>query len=265
MILTLVSRTLRDQHRLFVGWVVGLAALLLVLGAMWPSIRDMPGFDELLAGYPKGMRELFNLDAMSTGLGFFNAELFTLVLPALFIGFGVTRGAWLIAGEEEAGITEVLLVTPLSTTTLYLGRAAALTVSVFLLGGVVASLTLLMSALFSMEVSPLDAAIGSLAMGLIGLEYGLLALSVGAMTGRRTVALVVGGVAAVAGYVVYVAGLLVTALDPLLPWSPFYQALEGGPLSSTFPPRLGWLVLGSVVVLFAGIPLFARRDNRAGR
>lgn len=264
MLITLVTRTLRDQRRLFIGWAVGLSSILLIMGAMWPSIRDMPALNEMLSGYPEGMRELFNIDAMTTGMGFFNTELFTLVLPAMFIAFGVTRGAALIGGEEEAGIIEVLLVTPLSTTTLYLSRAVALFVSVAILGAMVFVMTLVTSALFSMGVGALEAAIGTLAMCLLGLEFGYLAFAVGAMTGRRGLALAIGGVAAVAAYVVYVAGLLVDALDPLLPWSPFYQALEGGPLTSTFPPRLGLLVLGALVVLVAAIPVFSRRDIRAG-
>ena len=182
MLIAIVRRTLRDQRRSLVGWTLGLAALLLVEAALWPSVRDMAGLDELLAGYPEGMKELFNLDSMGTGIGFLNAELFTLVLPALFIGFGVARGARLVAGEEESGMIEVLLVTPLSTTMLYLGRAVGLFLSVFFLGGVVLGMTLLISVGFSMGVTPVDAAIGSLSLSLLGLEYGFVALAVGAMT-----------------------------------------------------------------------------------
>ena len=40
---------------------------------------------------------------MTSGLGFLNAELFSLMLPVLFLIYAIARGARLVAGEEEAG------------------------------------------------------------------------------------------------------------------------------------------------------------------
>jgi ABC-2 type transport system permease protein len=259
----LFRKTLRDQRRSLVGWSIGIVALVMVEGAIWPSIRDMPNFDELLESYPEGMKEVFGVEGMTTGVGFLNAELFTLVLPALFIIFGIARGARLVAGEEEAGTLEILLVTPLSTTRLVLEKAAALLVSVVLLGLVCASSTVLASAFFSMDVPLGSVAVGSLAMVLLGVEYGWLALTIGAATGRRAVALGTAGVAVVAAYVLYVAGLLVDEVSGWMPWSPFHQALADGPLDEALPARFGWLVLGAVVLLAAAPPIFARRDIRA--
>jgi ABC-2 type transport system permease protein len=99
-------------------------------------------------------------------------------------------------------------------------------------------------------------------MVLLGLEYGFLALAVGAMTGRRSVAIGVPSVAAVGAYVLYVGGLMVDSLTGWLPWSPFHQALADGPLSSGVPFRFAWLVLGAVAVVVAAAPVLARRDIR---
>lgn len=261
----IAAKTVWDQRRSLLGWSIGLVALLVLEGALWPSVRDMPDLDQLLSGYPEGMKEVFSLDAMDTGVGFLNAELYTLLLPALFIGFGVARGARLVAGEEEAGTLEILLVTPVSTTGLYLAKALGLLVSMLALGCVVFGATLAVSAAFSMEVSLGQALVGSMALLLLGLEYGWLALAVGAMTGRRGVALGITAVAAVGGYVLYVGGLIVNALETWLPWSPFHQALADGPLDGTLPPRFGWLALGAAAALVSALPVFARRDIRVGR
>ena len=66
-------------------------------------MRDMPNLDEFLSSYPDALKKAFNLGAMTTGTGFLNAELYTLVLPILFLVFGISRGSRLVAGEEEAG------------------------------------------------------------------------------------------------------------------------------------------------------------------
>ena len=262
MLVNVFTKTLHDQRRSLTGWSIGVATLILVEGALWPSMRDMPNLDEFLASYPDALKKAFNLGAMTTGTGFLNAELYTLVLPILFLVFGISRGARLVAGEEEAGTLEVVLVTPVSTTRLLLEKAAGLLLALCVLGGVAGASTLLASGLFSMGVSPSSIAVGSLSMVLLGLEYGFLALGVGAMTGRRSFAIGVPSVAAVAAYVVYVAGRMVDELSGLLPWSPFHQALAEGPLGSGLPARFALLVLGAVVVVAVAAPVFARRDIR---
>jgi ABC-2 type transport system permease protein len=255
-------KTVRDQRRGLVGWSVGLTVLLLVEGALWPSVRDMPAFDELVEGYPEPMKELFDLDAMSTGTGFLNAELFTMVLPALFIVYAVARGARLVAGEEEGGTLEIVLVTPASTTRVLLEKAAGLLVAVLVLGLVCAGATLLVGRMFAMGLPPGGVLAGSLAVSLLGVEFGFVSLAVGAMTGRRVLALVAGGVAALAAYVLYVSGTLVDDLADWLPWSPFHQALAAGPIDTQLPASLAWLVLGAAVAIAAAPPVFARRDIR---
>jgi len=256
----LFLKTLRDQRRALIGWGAGVVALVLVEGAFWPSMRDMKGLDEFLASYPEGLQKLFNMEAMTTGTGFFNAEVYTLMLPVFFIIFGVTRGTRLIAGEETDGTLDVLLVTPLSTTRIYLEKAAALLVAVVVLGIVATLATLAASVFFGLDIGVGSALVGALAMVLFGVEFGWLALSVGAMTGRRAAATGTAAVAAVAAYVLYVAGLMVDGLHPYLPWSPFQQALAEGPLDASVPARFGWLLLGAAVALVVAPPLFARRD-----
>lgn len=262
MNMPVLAKTLRDQRRGMIGWSGGIAALLLVEGALWPSVKDMPQLDELLAGYPEPMKELFDLDAMSTGVGFLNAELFTLVLPVLFIVYGIARGARLVAGEEEAGTLEMVLVTPFSTTRVLVEKALGLMTSVALLGLVCGLMTAAVAGLFHMGIPIGHVLVASLAVVLLGIEYGLVALAVGALTGHRLVSIAAAGSAAVAAYVLYVAGMLVHGVADWMPWSPFHQALSDGPLAGGVPSGFVWLVLGSLAAFLLAPPVFARRDIR---
>jgi ABC-2 type transport system permease protein len=260
MLRTVYSKALRDQRRALLGWGIGIALLMSIMAAIWPSFRDMPDVEQFLANYPEEMRELFNIETMTTGTGYFNAELYSMLLPILFIIFGIGRGARAIAGEEEAGTLDVLLVTRVSPATLVVQQAAALAAGVAVLGAVLFLSTMAMSAAFDMGVGLGAAATGAVAMVLLGIEFGWLALAIGAATGRRAWAIAIPAIFAVGGYVLYLVGQLVESVEPWMPLSPFYQAIEGGPLGAGLPVAYIWLVLPALVVLVPAAMWFNRRD-----
>jgi ABC-2 type transport system permease protein len=257
------AKSVRDQRWALTGWSIGVFLLVLTEAAVWPTMRDMPDLQRFLDSYPKALRELFNLDAMVSGTGFMNAELFTLMLPMLFIFFGVTRGSRMIAGEEEAGSLEVVLVTPVSTRALVLQKTAALVSTLVVLGLVLVLVLSVCSTIFGLGIGIGDVLAGSLAMVLLGAEFGCLALAIGAMTGRRAVALGLAGSAAVAAYVLYALGLIVDAVEPWQPLSPFQQALAHGPLGGSPPLSLVWVAAAALLVVTASVPVFGRRDLRS--
>jgi ABC-2 type transport system permease protein len=255
-------KSLRDQRRALIGWGIGIVLTVAAMAALWPSVRDM--FDrELLAAYPEAMQRLFDIESMHTGAGFLNTELFSIVLPAMFIIYGIGRGARLVAGEERDGTLEVVIVSPVSRVRILLHKAAALAVGIVALGVLLLAAVVLASAAFDMGIPAGHAAIGTLAMVLIGIQHGWLALAVGAATGRRALAVGVAGTVAMAGYLLYVMGALVDAVEPWQPLSPFTQAISAGPVSGTVPWGFAWLALAAVVFLVAALPLFDRRDIAA--
>ena len=65
-----------------------------------------------------------------------------------------------------------------------------------------------------MGVGAAELAGAVLSIALLGVEFGWLALAVGAATGRRGYAIAVASAAAVAAYVLFVAGQLVDAVEP---------------------------------------------------
>jgi beta-exotoxin I transport system permease protein len=261
MFRSVFTKSLRDQYRGLIGWSFGLVSLVMIMAALWPSVRDMPDLEKFLRNYPEAMRKLFNVRAIGTGKGFMNAELFTFMLPVLFIVFGIGRGARLLAGEEQAGTLDVLLTAPLSRTRILLQKAAALAVSVLVLGAVLLATTLASAQVAHMEIGVAQLAWGVAALTLLGVEFGWLALAIGAATGRRSLAIGVAGAMATAAYVLYVMGAIVEAVEPWRILSPFHQALSGGPIGGGIA-AYAWLATGAVIALAASIPIFDRRDVR---
>ncbi|GAA4607257.1 ABC-2 type transport system permease protein [Actinoplanes octamycinicus] len=254
------TKALTDQRRSLIGWGVGLFLMVLMETALWPSIGKMPDLQQFLANYPEAMRKLFNMQDFGTGTGFVNTELFSILVPVLLLTYAIGRGARAIAGEEETGTLEVLLVTPVTTTTLLAQEGAALLTGLLVLGTVLYAAVIAGSVLFGMGIGLLPLLSATLAMVLLAAEFGCLALAIGAVTGRRAVAIGTAAAAAVGAYLLYVAGELVTALEPWQRLSPFDQAMSGGPIGAGF--RAVHLVMPVVAVLLvaAAAPRFARRD-----
>jgi ABC-2 type transport system permease protein len=253
-------KTLRDQRKALVGWSVGLAVLVVLEAALWPTVRNMGDLREFIANYPEAIRELFKIDEFASGIGFLNGELYSLLLPILFLVYGIGRGAKAIAGEEEVGTLEVLLTTRVSPTSLVLHRAAALTVAVGCLGVVLFVAVVLCSPVFGLDITAGDALTGSLAVVLLGVEFGWLALAVSAVSGRHVVAIAVSSALAVAAYLLYAAGGLVSVLEPWRGISPFHQALAEGPLGAGLPVVYLWMPAAAAVFVLAALPVFERRD-----
>ena len=260
MFTNVFTKTLRDQRRALVGWSIGLVVLVLLESALWPTVRDMGNLADFVANYPEPMKELFKLDQFGTGAGFLNGELYSLMLPILFLVYGIGRGARSIAGEEEGGTLEVLLMTRVSPTNLVLHRAAALATGMVALGVVLFLAVAACSPVFDLGVPLGEAAVGSLAMVLLGIEFGSLALAVSAVTGRHVVANAVASAVAVAAYVLYAAGGLVTGLEAWQGFSPFDQALAGGPLGGGLAWAFLWMPAAAVVFVAVALPVFERRD-----
>lgn len=259
MLTDVFGKSLRDQRRGLVGWGAGTALIVVLMAALWPSVRDM--FDrELLSAYPEAMQRLFNIESMLTGAGFLNAELFSIVLPAMFIIYGIGRGARMVAGEEQDGALEVVIVSPVSRVRILLDKAAALAAGMVALGVLLFGAVVLSSAVAGMGIPAAHAANGALAMVLLGVQHGWLALAVGAATGRRVLAIGVASTAAMMGYLLHVMGALVDAVEPWQPLSPFTQAIGAGPVSGSVPWGYAWLAIAAIVFLAAALPLFDRRD-----
>ncbi|HEU4947190.1 MAG TPA: ABC transporter permease subunit [Kribbella sp.] len=256
-------KTLHDQRRGLIGWSTAIALLVLLESALWPSLRDTPGLNDMYASFPEELRKLFDIQAMMTGTGFLNAELYTLMLPALFLIYGIGHGARSVAGEEEGGTLDLLLVTPVTGARIVFQKAMALFTCLVVLGLGLFIVTTVSSVIFDVGIGAGEAASGSLSMVLLGAEYGALALAAGSILGRRSVAIAIASAAAVAAYVLYAAGLLVEAVEPWQPLSPFHQALTGGPLGAGLPLAYLWLAAGSVVLVLIALPSLDGRDIAA--
>jgi ABC-2 type transport system permease protein len=255
------TKALRDGRRAVLGWAIGVGAVALMYAAFYPSISK-PDVAQALENYPDSVKRAFNLNDITSPAGYLGSYVFGLLVPVLLVVFTVITGSRVVAGDEEAGVLDLVLAHPVSRTRLVLSRFGALAVQVALICAAAYLLLLAISEpakLSSVGAGHLAAATAQLV--LFGLFFASLATAVGAATGRRMVAVAVTVVVAVAGYFGNNLAPQVAGLHWAQKVSPFHWYLAGEPLRHGL--QLGWcaLLLGITAVLtMAAAAAFNRRD-----
>lgn len=260
MLSSVFAKTIRDQRRSLVGWGLCLVALVSLLAALWPSFRDMPGLATLVEDYPEPLRELFAMDDLTTPQGFLDAELYSFLVPTLFLIFSIGRGARSIAGEEESGLLEPVLATPLGRGRLLVEKAAGLGVVIVLLAAVLFGASFLAGEAAGMDVPIHEHASAAVDMAAIGILFGWIALAVGAATGSRSLALSATAVVAGATYLLFVLSRFVDAVERFQILSPFHALLDEGVVGAGLGPVAVVLVAVAAGAVAAAVPVFDRRD-----
>ena len=167
----LFRRGLLDRSRALIAWCVGVALYILFLAAAFPSLRDAADLNQLVEKYPEGLKELFGLSAgidLTSGAGFFDAELFSFMLPLFALVLAIGSGTRLLAGEEEAGRLELLFAYPLRRRDGVLAKGATVAVELALFSAAVAAAMLLFDPIFDLGLSVSRVAGAAASLGVLG-------------------------------------------------------------------------------------------------
>ena len=256
--------TLCLARRSLIWWSVGIVALVALMVAVYPSVRDNPAMDKILESYPELIQAFVAFGGVvdyTSPPGYLGAELFSMMLPLLFIIAAIVAGSKAIAGEEEAGTLEMLLALPVSRTRVLMEKLAAVAVEVAILGIVLFVALLIGTIVAGMDVGAAGLAAASFDVVALAWLYGALAVLLGAAIGRRAIAGGIAAALAVLAYVVNGLAPLVYAIDALRPYSPWYHYADSAALTSGLDPVNVGVLLGitAALVLIAPLPL-RRRD-----
>ncbi|MCX6538510.1 MAG: hypothetical protein NT151_06190 [Acidobacteria bacterium] len=263
----LVRHSLRRMRTLLLVMAGALALFQVLLALAAQQLQQAGTFAQLASIVPSFVRELFGtaLLAMMSFSGIMALGYYHVAIIAVLVALVITIGTEPVA-EIEVGFADLILSRPIA-------RVSALTRSVVLLAvgpalviGAMAGGTFLglWIAAPSPELKPLPSLIGSLALNLWALLFcwGGVALVIGSVARRRSVAGSITGAAATALMLTDYLSRVWSPLKPIARFSPFryYNPLDlvmGHPLSTT---DVGVLLASGAVGIVAAYALFARRD-----
>lgn len=267
MALEVAAHTLADRRRSLIYWVIGIASYVLTIVAFYPTIRDQAQqFNEMIANYPKAMLQLFtgggSIDFGSPS-DFVNTYLYASMVPIAVLVLAIGFGSSAIAGEEDAGTLDLLLSYPITRRSVVLQKALVLLVEVAVVGTAMAVLLVAGRGLVGLDLPIGNLALATLALILLGLDFGLLALALSAATGHKGLAAGVASGVAAATYLVSSLSSLATWMKPFRYLSPFFYATDDNPLGNSMGVgRLAVLAAVALVALAVAVVGFDRRDPR---
>lgn len=238
---------------------VGMALVILAVGALFPAVGDSIGKLDL----PKGVAELLGGADYGSIQGWMRSEIGAIYGPLVVAVTAIGGAVAATAGEEEAGILGLVLAYPLERSRLVLGKAAAVAVQV-----VIVALGTFAGLIAGVAVGGGGVGLGDLAalsihLACFGFAVGALALAVATTTGRRAVATAAAAGFALVGYLVNGFAPLVDGLAWLEYLSPFYYYEENDPIVNGIEPvDLVVLLVAAAALTVVAVLGMRRRDLR---
>ncbi len=258
----IAGHTLVQRGRSLLAWTLGLVLITVLQLSVYPSIMSSgDAMQEYVDAWPEALREAFGLADYTTGAGFLNTELFSMMLPLVLIGVALAAGAAATAGEEEQGTLELLLGAPVRRGAVLAGKWVALVAAIAVVS-VAFVVTLVVGApLVDLDVGAGYVLAATLMLALLALLFGGVGLLLGALSGRRAVALGAGFGLAIAAYLLNVLAPLADWLERWQSASPFEWALGDRPLFNGVDLAAAVLIMAvTAAVTAAAFAVFARRD-----
>jgi ABC-2 type transport system permease protein len=259
-------QVLKERRRALLWWSIGIALLMVLMGAVYPSVRDSGDvFEEYLDQLPEAMVEAFGLAGASitSPEGYLVSQLYSNMYVIVLLVLGLGWAAWAIAGSESDGTLELVLANPVRRAAVALGRVLAVAAAIMLVN-LVGHVVL---AAYAPSVG-LDEGLPTWAFAYAALaSFAFVAVhvaatfAVGAATGRKGWAIGVGAGLALVGFLVNAMAGVAEVFERFRDWSPWYWLLRENPVT-TAP---GWVNVGlplavSVLLVVAGTWVFHRRD-----
>jgi ABC-2 type transport system permease protein len=211
MLANITRLDLRLRRRSTIWYAAGMALYALVVVVLYPSFKHQTSLNSLSGSTAAA---LFGITGPLTSPGgSLNANIYSNFFPLIMLLLTIGYGAAALAGQDEDGTLALLTALPIRRRAILLQKAAAMAVQALLLAVAVA-ICVVIGRGFQLSINPANTIAVSAALLLMGLDFGLVTMAVGAVTGRRGTALGVGTGLAAASYLVSSLASTISAIRP---------------------------------------------------
>jgi ABC-2 type transport system permease protein len=257
--LRLFSKFVADLRGQVIGWGVGMAIMLAITVAMFPSISDIYG--DVVNQLPDAMAAFVGDEGSFKQIeGYLNAEFFNYA-PVILAVFAILAGGAMIANEESQGTMDLLLAQPLSRFQLATTKLVAFVLSTTLLISIMSLGFWITIGFIDTPFSPSRMTISFLLFLPFEVFVGLTASFFAQLFGSRMTGGTILAVLLVASYILEALGKINDILDR---FNPVYLTVyfQGGEalVSEISWLRIAVLMGGIVIIASANTVLFMRRD-----
>lgn len=257
--LTNVTRLdLRLRRRSAIGYAAGMALYTLVVVALYPSFKNSTSLNSLSGSTAAA---LFGVTGPLTSPGgWLNGNIYGNFFPLIMLLLTIGYGAAALAGQDEDGTLALITALPIRRRAILFQKAGAMAVQALFLAAA-ATICVVAGRGFQLTISPANAIAISAALVLMGLDFGLITMAVGAATGRRGTALGIGAGLAAASYLLSSLASTISWLRPGRYLSLFYWSVGNDQISRgvSLGDFIAVIVVG-LCALAAAVAAFRRAD-----
>ena len=255
------ARTFSESRgvTVIVAYMILLTALL--IGLLFNALADtLESFADVL---PEALVALSGGGDVSTPEGWYQLEVFSLVVPGGMIVVAIMMGARAIGGEQDDSTMDLLLANPVTRPRIVVAKGVAMVVAMVVLGVTAFAGTAAGSLLGGLRMSAANIAAVSTQSAALAVVFGSVTMLAGAAAARSRPAAFAGAGLALVAY----AANSFLGVDPrVAAWarlSPFYYYLENDALANGISwANVGILAAASMVLLLVCAVVFSRRDVR---
>lgn len=262
MLVPLLLKTWRDHLKGIIGWAVGTTALVIVMLWVYPTVAgSSAGMDQISEAFPPEFQEMFRMNDYTSPAGYLSTELFSFMIPLVFVAMGVSWGAAVLADEEEHGTADLLYSLPIPRWRILIVKWLAVMTAIIAIGVIFWATLVLGAPLADMRIDLASLTAASLGTVLLGCLFATLGFFLAALTGRKAMSLGISIVLALATFLVYMLAPLVDVIARFESLSPFQWAYGNEPLWNGFDlGHLALLATAAAVLLGASLGIFRQRD-----
>ena len=228
MLANITRLDFRLRLRSTIGYAAGMALYTLIVVALYPAFKNSTSLDSLSGSTAAA---LFGVTGPLTSPGgWLNGNIYGNFFPLIMLLLTIGYGAAALAGQNEDGTLALITALPVPRRAIVLQKAAAMTAQALLLAAAV-TVCVLIGRGFQLTVSPGHAIAIAVALVLMGLDFGLVTMAVGAASGRRGTALGVGAALAAASYLLSSLASTISWIRPGRYLSLFYWSVGNDQIS----------------------------------
>ncbi len=260
LISSLEAKAFRD--RLSLSLITGAGLGVMAVLAVWMFAGFGASAANILTDIPEALSALIGASGGGNGAV---SEMFSLIAPIVVLSVAVSGGVNALAGEERDHTAGLLLAQPVTRRHVVRAKAEVLVAHVLITSGLFLAGFVAASALFGTGVSSADALAASVHLATLGVAFGMVALSVSALTGSTTASLGVTAGLAVAANLAATMLPLVDRLKGFAKASPWHYYDGSRPLSNGIDPAhlLVLVALGAIAYGLA-LAVVDHRDIGSG-
>lgn len=238
---------LYNRRRLTIGYGIGMALYMLAIVVLYPAFKHSTELNKLTSGNSSVAALLGVTGTLTSPAGWVDANAYANFVPLIMLLVTIGYGAAAVAGQNEDGTLCLLVALAFARHTILRQKIGCMVIQATIIAVTVAVCVYIGGA-FEVVLNPWNIATASVAVLALGIDLGLIALTLGIATGNRGPAIGVATAFAAVSYLVNSLAPVVHWLRPLRFASLFYWALRNDPLARGATPA-SFAVLAGVALV----------------